>query len=120
MSGQHELTTTGTNGTDTVDDLKTSDAHVEEVVISRLTEEDIFKMSKEALQLKSWAGFRILLILIVQGCNQAGYGVDWAVISGIVSFANHTTDSPTYFRRTPTQHSIPSSKSITRVQPWLR
>ena len=58
----------------------------EERAIARLTDQELYNLSVESLRLKSWTGFRILLIMIVQGCNQAGYGVDWSVISGINAF----------------------------------
>jgi hypothetical protein len=58
-------------------DYKTSEAHIEEVVIARLTEEDLCNLSAESLRFKSWTTFRLALIMFVQGCNQAGYGVDW-------------------------------------------
>ncbi|KAH8424074.1 putative MFS sugar transporter protein [Aspergillus melleus] len=67
-------------------DIKKAPEHIEEAVLASLTEEDLWKASKEALNLRSWAGFRLFLILFVQGCNQAGYGVDWAVISGINAY----------------------------------
>lgn len=67
-------------------DYKDSEAHIEEIAIARLTEEDLFALSQESLRFKSWTTFRIALIMIVQGCNQAGYGIDWAVISGINAF----------------------------------
>lgn len=54
-------------------DLKQSDYHVEEVTVARLTEEDMWTMSAESLKFWSWTGFRIVLIMIVQGFNQAGY-----------------------------------------------
>ncbi|OBT54729.1 hypothetical protein VE04_03977 [Pseudogymnoascus sp. 24MN13] len=76
----HDLGRTTTND---VDDLKVSDAHVEEVAIARLTDEDLYKLSRESFKFRSRAGLRIMLIMFVQGCNQAGYGVDWQVISGI-------------------------------------
>ncbi|KAJ5727561.1 hypothetical protein N7493_005381 [Penicillium malachiteum] len=63
--------------------LRKGPDHVEEVVLARLTEEDVFKISAEALTIRSWTGVRLALIMFVQGCNQAGYGVDWGVISGI-------------------------------------
>lgn len=69
-----------------VADYKESGAHIEEITIARLTEEDIFALSQESLRFKSWTTFRLFLIMIVQGCNQAGYGIDWAVISGINAF----------------------------------
>ena len=76
---------------DDVTELKGQDFHVAEVAIARLTEDDLYTLSVESLKLRSWTGFRILLIMIVQGCTQAGYGVDWAVISGINAFpAWHT------------------------------
>ncbi|KAH2179993.1 hypothetical protein KXW37_004674 [Aspergillus fumigatus] len=64
-------------------EAKKDEAHIEEVVLANLTEEDVFRISREALDLRSWTGFRLFLIIFVQGCNQAGYGIDWAVISGI-------------------------------------
>jgi len=67
-------------------DYKNSEAHIEEITIARLTDEDIFALSQESLRFKSWTTFRIFLIMVVQGCNQAGYGIDWAVISGINAF----------------------------------
>lgn len=55
-------------------DLKNSEVHIEEVAIARLTDEQVFELSKESLRFKSWTSFRITLIMLVQGCNQAGYG----------------------------------------------
>lgn len=69
---------------DNVDQLKHT--HVEEVVVNRITEDDVMKLSRESLNFWSGTGFRICLIMFVQGCNQAGYGVDWAVIGGINAF----------------------------------
>ncbi|KAL4908011.1 hypothetical protein BDW74DRAFT_166575 [Aspergillus multicolor] len=60
--------------------------HVEEAVLASLTEEDLFKLSRESLNMRSWTGVRLCLVLFVQGCNQAGYGIDWAVISGINAY----------------------------------
>ncbi|KAJ5174411.1 uncharacterized protein N7482_000288 [Penicillium canariense] len=57
--------------------------HIEEVVLARLTEEDLWKLSQESLTVFSWTGFRLGLIMFVHGCNQAGFGIDWGVISGI-------------------------------------
>jgi len=74
-------------------DLKVSEAHIEEVTIARLTDDAIFELSLESLRFKSWTGFRLSLIQFVMGCNQAGYGIDWAVISGINAF----TPWHTYF-----------------------
>ena len=64
-------------------DLKQATLHTEEVVITRLTEEDVHRLSRDSLTIKSRAGWRLVMILFVQGCNQAGYGIDWAVIGGI-------------------------------------
>lgn len=72
----HELAPVRTNNEDV--DLKDAREHVEEVVINRLTEEDVYKLSRDSLTLRSRAGFRICVIMFVQGCNQAGYGIDWA------------------------------------------
>ena len=69
---------------DSVDQLKNK--HVEEVVVNRITENDVIKLSRDSLKFWSATGFRICLIMFVQGCNQAGYGVDWAVIGGINAF----------------------------------
>jgi MFS family permease len=69
-----------------IEDFKHAEENVEEVVIARLTEEDVFLLSQESLRFKSWTTFRIFLMMFVQGCNQAGYGIDWAVISGINAF----------------------------------
>lgn len=63
----HDLDRTTTND---VDDLKASNAHVEEVAIARLTDDDLNKLSKDAFKFHSRAGFRIMLIMFVQGCNQ--------------------------------------------------
>jgi hypothetical protein len=59
-------------GDSAVEDFKNSESHIEEVVIARLTEEDIYKLSEESMSMWSRAGFRICLIMFVQGCNQAG------------------------------------------------
>lgn len=57
-------------------DLKDASDHVEEVVISRLTEDDVNRLSQQSFSMHSRAGFRICMIMFVQGCNQAGYGID--------------------------------------------
>ncbi|KAA8572178.1 hypothetical protein EYC84_002089 [Monilinia fructicola] len=67
-------------------DFKHAEENVEEVTIARLTEEDLFLLSQESLQFKSWTTFRLFLMMFVQGCGAAGYGIDWAVISGINAF----------------------------------
>ncbi|KAK6341141.1 hypothetical protein TWF696_008228 [Orbilia brochopaga] len=65
---------------------KVEDVHVEEVAVARLTEEDMFALSAENLSLRSRTGWRIAGVMFVQGCNMAGYGVDWGVIGAINSF----------------------------------
>ena len=88
MADRHDgagLETVDTNQ-DNLADIKNSPEHIEEVTLARLTEEDLWLLSAESLQFKSWTMFRIFLIMVIQGCNQAGYGIDWAVISGINAF----------------------------------
>jgi len=68
-----------------LDDLKNSADHVEAVNITRLTEDDVVKVASEAMTMWSATGWRIVCIMFVQGCNQAGYGIDWGVIGGINS-----------------------------------
>jgi MFS family permease len=63
-----------------------SASYVEEAVLASLTEEDVWRLSQESLTMWSWTGVRLSLILFVQGCNQAGFGVDWAVIGGINAY----------------------------------
>ncbi|RDW88017.1 MFS sugar transporter-like protein [Coleophoma cylindrospora] len=82
-TAQHELRPVNTGD---FSDYKNTESHIEEVTIARLTDEDLYNLSVESLRFKSWTGFRISLIMFVQGCNQAGYGIDWAVISGINAF----------------------------------
>ncbi|KAH7075145.1 general substrate transporter [Paraphoma chrysanthemicola] len=70
-----------------VTDEKAAALHTEEIVVQRITDEDLLRISREAMP-RFWTktGFRICLIIFLQGCNQAGYGVDWAVISGINAY----------------------------------
>ncbi|KAF2756263.1 general substrate transporter [Pseudovirgaria hyperparasitica] len=65
---------------------KFSAVHVEEVVVQRITEEDLMNLSRQSMNMRSLTGLRICGVMLVQGCNQAGYGVDWAVIGGINAF----------------------------------
>jgi hypothetical protein len=81
------LETVDTNA-DHPEDLKDSGAHIEEVAIARLTEEDIFNLSIESLRFWSWTGFRITLIMVVHGFNQAGYGIDWVRLSHLIDCIN--------------------------------
>lgn len=55
-----------------VDEKHKVDVHDEEVAVAKLTEEDLFQLSRDSLQFKGKTGFRITLIMIVMGCNQAG------------------------------------------------
>ncbi|KAE9363922.1 MFS sugar transporter-like protein [Stipitochalara longipes BDJ] len=75
------------SNTDAMADFKNAEAYVEEVAIARITDEELFNLSAESLRWKSWTGFRIFLIMIVQGCCMAGYGIDWTVIGGINNFS---------------------------------
>ncbi|TDZ61864.1 Lactose permease [Colletotrichum sidae] len=59
---------------------------VEEVTATRITEEDVMRKSREALDLRSKTGLRIMAYMLIMGANQAGYGIDWGVISSINSF----------------------------------
>jgi hypothetical protein len=68
-------------------DFKNAEAYVEEVAIARITDEELFNLSAESLRWKSWTGFRIFLVMVVQGCCMAGYGIDWTVIGGINNFS---------------------------------
>lgn len=60
---------------------------VDEVIATRITDEDLLRQSRASLTMYSWTGFRICCIMFVMGCNQAGYGVDWGVVGGINSFS---------------------------------
>ncbi|KAJ9422812.1 lactose permease [Fusarium oxysporum] len=66
-------------------DANKSGVAVEEIVTARITEDHLITKSREALSLKSKAGFRIFLIMVTMGFNQAAYGIDWGVISSINS-----------------------------------
>ncbi|KAF5600923.1 lactose permease [Fusarium pseudoanthophilum] len=66
-------------------DANKSGVAVEEIVTARITEDHLITKSREALSLKSRAGFRIFLIMVTMGFNQAAYGIDWGVISSINS-----------------------------------
>lgn len=45
---------------------------VEEVVITRVSEEDMMKISRDCLDVHSKAGFRLSLVVLVIGFNMAG------------------------------------------------
>ncbi|KAF5006965.1 hypothetical protein FDECE_6681 [Fusarium decemcellulare] len=66
-------------------DAQKSGVAVEEVVTARITDDHLVTKSREALKLRSRAGFRLSLIMLVMAVNQAGYGIDWGVISSINS-----------------------------------
>lgn len=46
---------------------------VEEVVVTRISEEDLMRISRECLDIRSPTGWRIALITLVMGFNMAGY-----------------------------------------------
>jgi MFS family permease len=77
---------TGVSRVDAANTAEKLGTTVEEVIATRITEEDMMKQSASALVFRSRAGLRICGIMFVMGCNQAGYGIDWAVISGINSY----------------------------------
>jgi hypothetical protein len=56
------------------------------VAIARLTEDGALLLSAESLCFKSWTSFQLFLTIFAQGCGVAGYGIDWAVISGINAY----------------------------------
>ncbi|KAL6918577.1 hypothetical protein ACHAPO_009597 [Fusarium lateritium] len=66
-------------------DANKSGVAVEEIVTARITDDHLITKSREALNLRSRAGFRIFLYMVVMGANQAAYGIDWGVISSINS-----------------------------------
>lgn len=45
---------------------------VEEVVVTRISEEDLMRISRECLDIHSQTGWRIALITLVMGFNMAG------------------------------------------------
>lgn len=77
---------TGVSHVDAVDTAEKLGTTVEEVIATRITDEDLQRLSAQSLVFRSKTGWRICLIMFVMGCNQAGYGIDWAVIGGINSF----------------------------------
>lgn len=77
---------TGVSHVDAVETAEKLGTTVEEVVATRITEDDMMRISAESLAFRSSTGLRICGIMFVMGCNQAGYGIDWAVISGINSY----------------------------------
>ena len=95
----HESTyEVGNNDGLEMDDIKHNADHIEAVAISRITESDLKKTAEEALTMWSATGFRIFLIMVVQGANQAGYGIDWAVIGGINAVDSWHTKVSIQFR----------------------
>jgi len=71
---------------DALNDYKNSESNIEEVTIARLTDEALFELSAESLTWKSRTGFRIFLVMLVQGSIMAGYGVDWSTMGGVNNF----------------------------------
>lgn len=45
---------------------------VEEVVVTRISEEDLIRISRECLDIHSPTGWRIALVTLVMGFNMAG------------------------------------------------
>jgi hypothetical protein len=73
MANSQPVERTNTNITETeIDEKANINADIEEVVLNRLTEEDVNRISQESLKFNSWTGVRICLIMFVMGCNQAG------------------------------------------------
>ena len=73
MANPQPVERTNTNVTETaVDEKAYINADIEEVVLNRLTEEDVNRISQESLKFYSGTGVRICLIMFVMGCNQAG------------------------------------------------
>ncbi|KAM5366868.1 hypothetical protein ACJZ2D_010320 [Fusarium nematophilum] len=66
-------------------DAQKAGVAVEEVVTARITDDHLVTKSREAFQLRSRAGWRLFLIMVVMGVNQAAYGIDWGVLSSINS-----------------------------------
>ncbi|PSR78938.1 sugar transporter [Coniella lustricola] len=59
---------------------------VDEVIVTRISDDDLMRISQDCLDMHSRTGRYIVLITLVMGFNMAGYGVDWGVISGINSY----------------------------------
>ena len=76
------------------------DLDVVAVVLNRVEEDNMMAVSRSCFNVRSQAGLRLLGIIFVMGFNQAGYGVDWAVIGSINSyptwhaFFNFPNDGP--------------------------
>ncbi|KAI4599998.1 hypothetical protein KJ359_001099 [Pestalotiopsis sp. 9143b] len=77
---------TGVSHVDAAETAEKLGTTVDEVIATRITEEDMLRHSAEALTFRSRTGLRICAIMFVMGCNQAGYGIDWAVIGGINAY----------------------------------
>ncbi|KAF6808500.1 sugar transporter [Colletotrichum plurivorum] len=84
MAPRHEVDHTVVYHDDVAEATKMGVA-VEEVTATRIAEEAANLKSAEALNLKSKTGLRILAYMLIMGANQAGYGIDWGVISSINS-----------------------------------
>lgn len=64
------MTKTGDPGVTEAEVIKLKgEEHIEEIALARLTEDDLWKLSQESLTVWSWTGFRLGLIMFVQGCN---------------------------------------------------
>ena len=54
-------------------DAEKSGVAVDDVVTARVSEDHLITKSREALRLRSKAGFRICLLMMVMAANQAAY-----------------------------------------------
>ena len=64
-----------------IDEKHKVDVHDEEIAVARLTEEDLYRLSQDSLSFKGKVAFRITLIMIVMGCNQAGNFIPCPTVS---------------------------------------
>jgi hypothetical protein len=68
----HDRVTIGPSRQDDTTEAQKLGVDVADVVANRISEEDLMKHSAESLTLKSRTGFRLLLVMLVMGANQAG------------------------------------------------
>lgn len=68
-----------------VDEKHKIDVHDEEIAVARLTEEDLYQLSRDSLSFKGKTAFRITLIMIVMGCNQAGEVPPTSLLSMVIA-----------------------------------
>lgn len=82
---EHKTEAVALTETRSINGYKHGVDNIEDVVIARLTDKELFKISADAFSWKSMAALRLAGVMFVQGCNHAGYGTDWGTISEIVS-----------------------------------